>query len=81
VINCVKIPDKETEYSYKISIAVAVLICRKLIFTVIVPVGPDRYNVIELLARELVPIRKGRSFPRSSTAHFRRPAYFTYRPS
>ena len=81
VISCVKIPTKQTKHPYKISIAAAVLICRKLIFTVIVPADSSRLNVIQLLARELVPIRNGRSFPRLSTAHFRRPAYFTYRPS
>ena len=38
-------------------------------------------DVLDLLARELIPIRLNRSFPRLSTAHFRRPAYFLYRPS
>ena len=78
VMDCVRIPVSETKHSYKVSVSAAVLVCRKLILSLIVHSALD---VLDLLARELIPIRLNRSFPRLATAHFRRPAYFLYRPS
>ena len=78
VMHCVRIPATDTKHSYKVSVSAAVLVCRKFILSLIVHSALD---VLELLARELIPIRLNRSFPRLTTAHFRRPAYFLYRPS
>ena len=78
VMDCVRIPVTETKHSYKVSVSAAVLVCRKFILSLIAYFALD---VLELLARELIPIRLNRSFPRLSTAHFRRPPYFLYRPS
>lgn len=78
VLNCVSIPVSDPRHVYKVSVSSAVLVCRKLILSLIVYSALD---VLELLSRELIPIRKDRSFPRLTTAHFRRPAYFLYRPS
>lgn len=78
IMDCVDIPAKNTKFTYKVSVSAAVLVCRRLILTLI---AGTAFNLIPLLKRELVPIRPGRSFPRLSTAHFRRPAYFLYRPS
>ena len=78
VMDCVRIPVSKTKHSYKVSVSAAVLICRKFILSLI---AYSALDVLELLARELIPIRLNRSFPRLSTAHFRRPAYFLYRPS
>lgn len=78
IMDCVDIPAKNTKFSYKVSISAAVLVCRRLILTLLAGAA---FDLISLLKRELVPIRPGRSFPRLSTAHFRRPAYFLYRPS
>ena len=78
VMDCVRIPVSQTKHSYKVSVSAAVLVCRKFILSLIVH---SAFDVLGLLARELIPIRLNRSFPRLSTAHFRRPAYFLYRPS
>ena len=78
VMDCVRIPVKTTRHAYKVSVSAAVFVCRKFILSMIVQSALD---VLQLLARELIPIRLDRSFPRLSTAHFRRPAYFLYRPS
>ena len=78
VMDCVRIPVSKTKHSYKVSVSAAVLICRKFILSLI---AYSALDVLDLLARELIPIRLNRSFPRLSTAHFRRPAYFLYRPS
>ena len=78
VMDCACIPVRKSKHCYKISVSAAVFICRKFILTLIVHSALD---VLGLLARELVPIRLNRSFPRQTTAHFRRPAYFLYRPS
>lgn len=78
VMNCVLIPVKKTKHPYKVSVSAAVLICRKFILSLFVCSALD---VLHLLARELIPVRLNRSFPRLTTAHFRRPAYFLYRPS
>ena len=78
VMDCVHIPVTKSKHVYKVSVSAAVLVCRKFILSLI---AQSPLDVLELLARELIPIRLNRSFPRLSTAHFRRPAYFLYRPS
>lgn len=78
VMDCVRIPATQTKHLYKVSVSAAVFICRKFILSLI---AQSHLDILELLARELIPIRTNRSFPRLATAHFRRPAYFLYRPS
>ena len=79
VINLAVLPHKTaTKYSYKINFSSAVTICREFLRS-----SPSdcSLDVFALLNRDLTPIRKNRQFPRLHTAHFRRPAYFHYRPS
>ena len=79
VINCAAVEKKpENKRSYQINFSSAVLVCRKFFRS---SLAGSPIQVIPLLLRELVPIREGRSFSRLKTAHFRRPAYLTYRPS
>lgn len=79
VMDCIEIPAKNSnKYAYKVSASAAVLACRRFILTLIAGAA---FDLLVLLKRELVPIRLDRSFPRLSTAHFRHPAYFLYRPS
>jgi hypothetical protein len=76
VISFVHISDTDRKYNYKINFSSAVFICRRFLRSPF-----SNLSLPLLLARELIPIRPGRSFPRLKTAHFRRPAYFIYRPS
>lgn len=79
VMDCIELPAKNTnKHAYKVSASAAVLACRRFILTLIAGAA---FDLLALLKRELIPIRLDRSFPRLSTAHFRRPAYFLYRPS
>ena len=80
VINCAAVEKKEeNKYSYQINFSVAVRVCRKFFRSSLAGVP---ISVIPLLLRELVPVRNDRPpFPRLKTAHFRRPAFFAYRPS
>ena len=43
--------------------------------------SPHTFNIADLLSKELTAIRPNRHFSRLKTAHFRKPAYFIYRPS
>ena len=76
VISFIHIPDTDRKYNYKINFSSAVFICRSFLRSPF-----SNLSLPLLLARELIPIRPGRSFPRLKSAHFRRPAYFIYRPS
>ena len=76
IVSFVQIPDADLKYAYKVNFSVAVSICRNFIRS-----PPSHSSPVLLLARELIPIRPDRSFPRLKTAHFRRPAYFIYRPA
>ena len=78
VADCVEVPVGQNKYTYKISVSTAVLACRKYILSLIAGIP---WDIMGVLSRELVPVRANRSFPRLTTAHFRRPAYFLYRPS
>ena len=74
IVSFVHIPDTDLKYAYKVNFSAAASICRNFLRS------PSSSPVL-LLARELIPIRPDRSFPRLKTAHFRRPAYFIYRPA
>jgi hypothetical protein len=70
--------QKETRHEYKVNFSVAAHICRVFLR---LATEKDPKDVISLLQKELIPVRNGRQYPRLSTAHFRRPRYFTYRAS
>ena len=79
VTHCVVIEEKtENKHGYKINFSAAVHVCRQFLRS---SLAGNPINVIPLLARELIPIRDDRKYSRLQTAHFRRPAYFLYRPS
>lgn len=79
IVNSATVQNSQNnKYIYHINYSCAVHYCRQYFRSALRGLSID---VIALLLRELVPIRPNRSFPRSQTAHFRRPAYFTYRAS
>lgn len=69
---------KETKYAYQINFSTAAHICRVFLH---LPVEKDKMNVMELIQKELLPIRPNRQSKRLQTAHFRKPRYFIYRAS
>ncbi|MBR3018070.1 MAG: transposase [Clostridia bacterium] len=75
IVSFVHIPDADLKYAYKVNFSAAASICRNFLRS------SSTSSPVLLLARELIPIRPDRSFPRLKTAHFRRPAYFIYRPA
>ena len=76
LVNHTVIEEKQTKHDYKINFSSAVHICRSFLR----PAAEERpINVIALLQKELIPIRKERQYPRLKTAHFRKPRYFIYR--
>lgn len=76
LINCTVVRQKTRKYSYKVNFSIAAHICR--IF--LCPHAEENpIDVMTLLQRELIPIRKDRQFNRLQTAHFRKPRYFLYR--
>lgn len=78
VINCVHIPGSSRKYSYKIKVVAAVFACKQFIRDALTR---HTFNIVALLSKELTIIRPNRHFSRLKTAHFRKPAYFIYRPS
>ena len=79
ITHCVAIENKpQNKHGYKVNFSSAVHVCRQFLRSALAGTPID---VISLLSRELIPIRDERSFPRLKSAHFRRPAYFLYRPS
>ena len=65
-----------TKHEYKVNFSVAAHICRAFLRPT---TEKDSIDVMNLLCKELIPIRNGRQYPRLQTAHFRRPRYFIYR--
>lgn len=65
-----------TRHEYKVNFSMAAHICR-------VSLRPhtegDLIDIMSLLQKELIPVRKDRQYPRLQTAHFRKPRYFIYR--
>lgn len=76
LVNSAVIEKKKTKYEYKVNFTMATHICRVFLR---LTTEKDRYNVMLLLQKELIPIRNERQYPRLQTAHFRRPRYFIYR--
>lgn len=66
----------KTKHAYKVNFSVAAHICRVFLR---LTTKKDSIDVMNLLCKELIPIRNERQYPRLQTAHFRRPRYFIYR--
>ena len=76
MINHTILKTKNTKHEYKVNFTVATHICRVFLRPT---TEKDRYDVMLLLQKELIPIRNGRKYSRLQTAHFRKPKYFIYR--
>ena len=76
MITCAVTEAHNTKHEYKVNFTVAAHICR--VFLRLTP-EKDRYDVMSLLQKELIPVRNERTYPRLQTAHFRKPIYFIYR--
>lgn len=76
MINSTVVKKGKKKHSYKVNFSVATHICR-----IFLRPSAEEYpiDVMTLLARELIPIRKDRKYNRLKTAHFRKPRYFIYR--
>lgn len=77
LINHTIVEKKDTnKHSYKVNFSVAAHICREFLRRT---TEKPPIDVTALLQKELIPVRNERQYPRSQTAHFRRPRYFIYR--
>ena len=76
MINCTVLETHDTKHGYKVNFTIAAHICRVFLRP---NTEKDKYNVMSLLQRELIPIRNDRQYSRLQTAHFRKPRYFIYR--
>lgn len=76
LINHTIVKCGKTKHEYKVNFSVAAHICRVFLR---LTTEKDPIDVMNLLCRELIPIRNERQYPRLQTAHFRRPRYFIYR--
>ena len=78
LINHTVVKHGDTKHEYKVNFSVAAHICRVFLR---LTTEKDSIDVMNLLCKELLPIRNERQYPRLQTAHFRRPRYFVYRAS
>lgn len=76
LVNHTVVETQDTKHTYKVNFTAATFICRTFLRLTTEEVRAD---VMELLRRELIPVRDNRQYPRLKTAHFRRPRYFIYR--
>lgn len=76
LINHTVVKHGDTKHEYKVNFSVAAHICRVFLS---MTTKKDSLDIMDLLCKELIPIRNGRQYPRLQTAHFRRPRYFIYR--
>ena len=76
MINCTVLETQDTKHEYKVNFTMAAHICRVFLR---LATEKDQYDVMSLLQRELIPIRDDRQYPRTQTAHFRKPRCFIYR--
>ncbi|WP_310602125.1 hypothetical protein [Anaerosporobacter sp.] len=66
----------DTKHTYMVNFTVAAHICRIYLR---LTAKLDSIDVMSLLKKELIPIRKDCQYKRLKTADFRRPKYFLYR--
>lgn len=71
---CIKKADRKYEYQINFSVAAHII---RLYLSLLTEI--ESINVMELISKELIPIRDGRQYPRLKTAHFRKPKYLIYR--
>lgn len=76
LINHAIIEKGNTKHEYKVNFSIAAHICRVFLRPT---TEKDSIDVMQLLTKELIPIRNDRQYPRLQTAHFRKPRYFIYR--
>ena len=76
MINSTVVKKAKRKHSYKVNFSVAAHICRVFLRP---SAKENPIDVMTLLARELIPVRKDRKYSRLQTAHFRKPRYFIYR--
>ncbi|XBX09976.1 transposase [Enterocloster clostridioformis] len=76
LVNLTVIKHGQTKHVYKVNFSMAAHICRAFLR---LATEEDPIDVMSLLRKELIPIRKERQYPRLQTAHFRKPRYFIYR--
>lgn len=76
LINHTVIKQGDTKHTYKVNFSVAAHICRVFLRP---NTEKDSIDVMNLLCKELIPIRNERHYQRLQTAHFRKPRYFIYR--
>ena len=76
LINHTILEKHDTKHAYKVNFTIAAHVCRVFLR---LTTEKNRYDVMFLLQREVIPIREERKFPRLQTAHFRKPRYFIYR--
>ena len=76
LINHTVVKHGETKHEYKVNFSAAAHICRVFLR---LTTEKDPIDVMNLLCKELIPVRNERQYPRLQTAHFRRPRYFIYR--
>ena len=76
LVSLAVIKHSQTKHVYKVNFSMAAHICRVFLRPA---TEKDPIDVMSLLGKELIPIRKERQYPRLQTAHFRKPRYFIYR--
>ena len=76
LINHTVVKHGTTKHNYKVNFSIAAHICRVFLR---ITTEKDSIDVLNLLCKQLIPIRDERQYPRLKTAHFRRPRYFIYR--
>ena len=76
LINHTVVKHGTTKHEYKVNFSVAAHICRVFLR---LTTEKDSIDVMNLLCKELIPIRNERQYKRLKTAHFRKPRYFIYR--
>lgn len=76
LVNHAAVETRKRKYVYAVNFTLAAHICRIYLR---LTAEIDSIDVMELLKKELVPIRNDRQFERLKTAHFRKPKYLIYR--
>lgn len=76
LVSQVILENRGTKHEYQVNFTTAVHICR---VSLRLATEGNMINVMALLRKELIPIRRERKYARLKTAHFRKPRYFIYR--
>lgn len=76
LVNHTVVHKGKKKHFYKVNFSVAAHVCRIFLRATTENCSID---VVALLQKELIPIRKNRKYKRLQTAHFRKPRFFLYR--